>query len=413
MGRLAPDLADAIFGVVDEKTLKQTKENYVSLFRHWFNWCLDFDINPLGMPLDRNVVMFWMQERVNMSGSVASYSSWKSMLLWITTLTGSTREWADHPEFKSYVYALKKKYHLGVDHRLPFTVRHLELYTNKVWFADPNNTRTVPYDDVMKVLLANLYYLTMSRPSEMLKTTRKNVKRSGGLTFADIHDRYDYEHGISITEIDISNYKNAASRKIIKKIYLADNNCKQGDKCRTYLMNPFILLKFMIRRRRKLVQDLIKKLQKMTTVNKEYKALRKRIDNLLIRPDQPLFVWENGLEVLTRDLNTIAKEIAEKNQIFDKHHYAAYSLRIGGTTTASLAGIEHPLILKYVGWSSSRLASCAQRYMRYSPFELCQVPFLMLHGVDENALKRTRTIAKSQIYDPWSEKLNNKYIKDQ
>ena len=91
----------------------------------------------------------------------------------------------------------------------------------------------------------------------------------------------------------------------------------------------------------------------------------------------------------------------------ETRHYTAYSLRIGGTTAASKAGIPHPLILKYVGWSNSRLADCAQRYMRYTPFELCRLPFMILHKSKNNTKKNDKN--DSQIYDPWSENVSQRF----
>ena len=120
-----------------------------------------------------------------------------------------------------------------------------------------------------------------------------------------------------------------------------------------------------------------------------------------MKSTNPLFVKENGNPVNTSDITQIAKNIANINQIVNPKNYTAYSLRIGGTTRASIVGIEHPKILKYVGWTNSRLADCAQRYMRYAPYQLAIIPFQMIH--------KKRQKENNKIYDPWSERLDQKY----
>ena len=79
-------------------------------------------------------------------------------------------------------------------------------------------------------------------------------------------------------------------------------------------------------------------------------------------------------------------------------------MRIGGTTRASVVCVPHPMILKYVGWSNSRLADCAQRYMRCPPHELARIAFLLMHS-------KQKITVKFQIYDSWSERLDAKCYK--
>ena len=71
----------------------------------------------------------------------------------------------------------------------------------------------------------------------MLRTTRKAV-RAGGSTMSDTHQRCDKEHQTPILELDIANHENAASRKLIKKIYIANTVCGMHKKCRSHVMNP-------------------------------------------------------------------------------------------------------------------------------------------------------------------------------
>ena len=245
----------------------------------------------------------------------------------------------------------------------------------------------------------------MSRPAELLKS--KNANKIDGLRYEDLHKTKDGEHGVAIYELDIQNYKNAASRQIIKKIYIADTKCRDVRCTECKLSNPFALLNKMLKRRKRLFREAKQKYY--ATPRGSYRAVhwRNRAKALRLR-NNPLFIWENGNEVNTTELGKLAKDVAMINRVMKPQQYTAYSLRIGGTTTAALAGIEHPMILKYVGWSSSRLADCAQRYMRYSPFQLCRVPFMMIHGVD----KDDKNYKNAKIYDPWSERLNPKYYRN-
>ena len=410
MGQIAPGLADDIAAINEKKRGVQTKENYVSVFRHWVNWNLSLGLEPLEMPLDPSKCRFWIQERINMSGSIASLSTWKTLFHWLSELAGAPLNYKRDPEYIQYIKDINKLYHKGKDHRLPFTVRHIEKYTNTLWDNDINKFNRVTYDNVIRILLANAYFFTMSRPAELLKTSSSSNR--SGLMIKDMHERNDRQHKIMLYELDISNYKNAASRLILKKIYIADTACALRKKCRSYRMNTFALITLMIRRRRKIITKLLQELKTLQINSTKYKEIREQLDGLLLTPNNPLFVWENGKEVTTKDLTNISKGIANVNEIMDKSKYTSYSLRIGGTTTASLAGIEHPLILKYVGWSNSRLADCAQRYMRYSPFQLCQVPFKMLHGKDAETRRNIDCISMDQIYDPWSEKLKMKYYRN-
>ena len=130
-----------------------------------------------------------------------------------------------------------------------------------------------------------------------------------------------------------------------------------------------------------------------------------KIQRLRLRPSNHLFVDMEGKTISTKYLSSIAKEIAKTALILDEKRYTSYSLRIGGTTAASQRGIPHPKILKYVGWSNSRLADCAQRYMRYGPHDLCLVPFHMIHGSKEEQNSNRK------IYDPWSGRIDQKYFK--
>ena len=165
-------------------------------------------------------------------------------------------------------------------------------------------------------------------------------------------------------------------------------------------------LDYYLLRRKELCMEIAGNLTKGNLTESELTTQTSRLDRLAVKQSKPLLVWSDGRTATTKDLAKIAKDIARKAGIVDPQHYTSYSLRIGGTTAASMAQLDHVLILKYVGWSVSRLADCGQRYMRFSPYELSLVPFKIIHGEYDKSSRRN-----NKIYDPWSEKLNMKYHK--
>lgn len=412
MGQRAPELSRQIIEVINSNKTSGTKEHYCSQFRQWVRFCLDFELNPLQFPLSTEVIMFWIQDRFNARGNIKSFRQWTGMLHWISQLADAPMLWKSSPQFKLFRDSLYKQHEEGVDHRLPFTLKHIHKYTNSLWYPPyPSYPFQISYDNLIRVCLANLYFFTMSRQCEILMSPSDNLRMRG--IRINQYQRYtDLENKIPLIELSISNYKNAASRKIQKKIYISSTSCyhsKQkpnGEECECRKCNPYNLLLLLNKQRYHLCQKLIK-LQKSVKSVKARKKLKKRIDSLSFKPDNHLFVWSNGKPVTTSDLSKISKDIVNANKIVDGRHYTSYSLRIGGTTLASQTGIDHPKILKYVGWSNSRLADCAQRYMRYSPSQLSTIPYEMIHGVQN----KYRKSMDNKIYDPWSERTNFKFYK--
>ena len=206
-------------------------------------------------------------------------------------------------------------------------------------------------------------------------------------------------------QLTINTYKNQISRQIKKHIFFCSTKCKSTRACPCQRCNPYNLLLLLLKRRQSMVDSMLEKFNDPNTTYLQRSNLYDKIQRFRLLPSNPLFIDEKGESVKTTFLTTIAKEISHTCQIMDRQRFTAYSLRIGGTTRASQMGIPHPKILKYVGWSNSRLADCAQRYMRYSSNDLCLVPFHMIHGSREGPKN------PSQIYDPWSERLNQQYFK--
>ena len=122
-----------------------------------------------------------------------------------------------------------------------------------------------------------------------------------------------------------------------------------------------------------------------------------------VKNTNPLVVSSDGEVATTTTLRKIAKEMCEANKMLDSHHYTAYSYRIGGTTLASLQGIDRLFILRHVGWAESRLGDCSQRYMRYSNYELSTMTFQMIHGASNKIDFVGNAHHKNRTHDLWSE----------
>ena len=111
-----------------------TKMHYVSQFRHFVNFCLDHGHNPLDFPLDPQLCIFWIQQKFNIHGNIKSLNSWTAMLNWISDLARAPKQYKEDPDYKTYLSALKKQYHQGHDHRLPFKLQHIHKYKQSQLF---------------------------------------------------------------------------------------------------------------------------------------------------------------------------------------------------------------------------------------------------------------------------------------
>ena len=418
IGKLQPMKADKISSIILDSRTQGTYRHLVSQFRKWVIYCDDFDIDPLDMPPDPYLYIFWIQDRIEASGSIASLDSWTHLMFWLCELAGVPPNYKEHPDVKRYFKAIKKIYSKGKDHRLPFKAAHILAYIKSLKKKNKKRTK-LKYDQLVKLTMAQTFFFTMSRPCELLKTTRSDGKTIG-LPISNVTWKRDKEHNVEMVELEITSYKNQASKLISKKIWMGSTTCKaeregirnkKGERCVCRYLNPSIYLRLMLKERKLMVKQLESTLNSSSIPNKERIKITKKLKTLRVEKESPLFVFESGKVANTTDLRTIAKEICQVNKIMDPQHYTAYSFRIGGTTLASIRQIDHPKILKYVGWASSRLADCAQRYMRYSPFQLAVIPKQMVHGhKDSNYIGIPRQ-SMGKIYDPWSEQTNFKFYK--
>ena len=336
------------------------------------------------------------------------------MLNWLCELLDTEPTYKKDRLYNLFLAAIKKKYTEGTDHRLPFLIKHLAKYSKTKWKRDASEGRnSFIYNNLVEITIAQLYWFTSSRPCEILPQSTKTTR---GVKFKHLKWVKDKENNVNLLRIQIESYKNQKSKKIFKTISISTTHCKRRHKkrCICRYLNPYVMIQKLIHDRAQLVIALQDELQLNKGLsNKKTKDLKLRIKNLKISPENYLFVYDNGKPARTGKLNKIANDLVKINKMNEANRYKPYSFRIGGTTRASMVGIDHTVILKYVGWQNSRLADCAQRYMRYPEYMLSKVPFEMLHGTCEDSNYRRKKPNKLtwKIYDPWSEKTDLSFYK--
>ena len=362
------------------------------------------------MPPDPHTYTFWTQERINATGSICSLEQWTAMMNWLCQIACITPVYKQHPDVVLYMRAIRKQYTKQRDHWLPFKLKHLLKYTKFLRYKKNKGKSAMDFDDFIDMTVAQLFLFTMSRPSELLKT-RLCDGMTSGLLLKYVTQSIDKENNTPMIILEIKSYKNQASRQIAKHIYLSSSKCDadrsnvrniRGEKCPCHYLEPAMALKTMFKMRKQKTTLLKKELKGKITKIRRNKIV-KILKTLEMKNTNPLFVYSDGKVATTSTLRAIAKDICGVNRIMDSHHYTAYSFRIGGTTIASMQGIDHPFILRYVGRAESRLGDCSQRYMRYSNYELSTMSSQMIHGPARNNEFVGNAHHAHRIHDPWSE----------
>ena len=395
-----PRLTKAVIDVSLSRLEHDTKMGYMSSIRHWINWNLEHQDDPFEFPIPPQKLSVWIQQRFEEAGNIKSIRSWTAAMGLLSDLAGVAKDYKLNRDYMNHIAALKKHHQEAMDPRHPFRLMHIVKYVKHM----VDKKKEDPLEAASKAALATMYFCTMSRPSELVKPSGKGGK-TRGLKFVNMDRKTDKQHGFPMIKLTVDLYKNQASKKIKKTIYLGTTQCNKSNGCRCKYINPFERMREMLKMRRDLAKRVKEELDR-TNNTKSRKILKTQWDNLRKKPDNYLFVHTNGKPFTIKEVTQIAKDVAKINKIMDDEHYTAYSFRIGGTTRASLAGIDHTMILRYVGWTESRLADCAMRYMRYAPKELAMVPYHMIHP-------RKKLTEWSKTYDPWSEKLDMKYYNKQ
>ncbi len=227
-----------------------TKCNYVSVAKHWSNYCIEYDESPDPDPkigFDYELVMFWMSERALMLGGCASLCTWQSTLGWLCDIWKAPHSWKSVRDYQQFKKDLKLEYLEESDSRLPFELDHLIRYTIHLKCYG-KYLDTISDDNLLRVLLAQLYSCIMARPSEGLPGKKSKVKF--GLTWSDIkHIKHTNDPLNHYYKLTIYGFKNRKYKKSVKTVWLG--NSKYGHTymynsnklCPCKFINPYKLLR--------------------------------------------------------------------------------------------------------------------------------------------------------------------------
>ena len=154
---------------------KGTKQNYVSSLRHFTKYCVCHDLWPFDMPIETDLAMFWIAERVQQAGSIKSLTTWTATLGWICELKTADVVYNKTAEWKNFIKSLKKMYEEEEDKRLPFKLEHIDNYT-KYHKAYGSNFKNLNMNIFTKILIAQIYFCCMPRPCEIVQVKGSSSK---------------------------------------------------------------------------------------------------------------------------------------------------------------------------------------------------------------------------------------------
>ncbi len=379
-----------------------TKIQYISSLRNWVFFCVTIKEDPFALPTKPDLALFWLADRVHQSGNTNSIKQSQSMLLWLHEAAGIDPYFHTDNEYLKFKLSATKRFDKPSDSRLPLTIDHIIRYSLH-YKCVIKYYNTIPLDDLLKVLIIQMYFCTMSRPSELLLSkyslTKKGIKFKH-LAFLKPDPSKPHRN---FARIQIVSHKSMKSLKDSKLLYLGYSYCsdvyKTNKSCPCKIINPLRLLNVYLRRRKTLLASLPKGPQK---------------NNLLLSSNNNIFVWNSGKIVTTTDYTKIIKNLVSINSkcIVEPKRYACYSSRIGGTTRASQVGIAHGRILKYVGWSDSKLPDVSMRYIRPDAINLSHFVLDLIHGPSHNnelIIKNRQFLQTGVVFDPWAKCIDRKF----
>ena len=357
--------------ILEAEKVEDTKTNYIGYFQHYLWFAQNAGYSERRLPADPQVLILWYAEKTEIIGSATSFRSWQASIGYVHDLLGLRKDYLRYPLYTRFTRALQRMFDKPKDRRLPFTNDHLIRFTQALG-VNPATRDTIAFDALLMALLVQLMYFTASRPNELIDVPRN--KRKNGISTEDIVIFKRHPLRRSLIKIIVRSIKNAATFKDHKIIPFGVTTCG-NPKCphRCDILDPFGLFITVLRRM------------------KEVRGYSPATKN-------PIMRWKCGRLVKYRDVRKICHAIVQKNQITDGSRYTPYSMRIGGTTRASLAGINHSIILDYVHWSTNNMPDSGRGYIRAGDDTLKNVPFDMIHGVKGHVADPERS---NQIWDPW------------
>ena len=380
-----PEAARRIVRVRTQARTMGTKKNYMSSLTNYFRFALNNGVDPVLFPIPPLFLQFWISDRAGDENNVNSLSTWTAMIGWLHELCHEPKTYKNDGDYQLYIGRLKKQYRKAPKKRLPIRLYHLIEYA-KALGAVPGKYDQCSFNDLMSFTLALVAFFTASRPSEIVKSA--DGYNESGLICDDLgirrHPRSKKKLHWLLTVKKFKNQQFRAEPKIIP-VASAREGCKSTS-CVCKMLDPYRLLARYMVRKAKLAEK------------KPHLAIFQQ------KSTDALFIFENGKEVRTTHLGKIAKHIAKVNAVLEPDRFTGYSFRIGGTTLASIQGIEKAMILQYVKWSEDKLPDASHHYILHSEEQLSLMARRMLHGRTRFTIRKSdQTVTK--VYDPWATSL--------
>ncbi len=248
LARKDPNNAERIIKTLYAKRRDGTKISYMTAFKQWYIYCQSIREDPMKLPCEPELAVFFLADRVAHTGSIGSIKNWSAMLNWIHELAGVKKEYKKSDLYINYKRALAIEYPHKADPRLPFKIEHILTYT-KHHNINLNNLPNIPFNTLVKVLLIQTYFFTCSRPCEILLSIYSETKK--GIKLGCLkRDRIIKPSHFSGLIID---HKTINKKRDPKYIFITDTRCnkvKQGitQNCMCYYLNPYRILCEYIKR---------------------------------------------------------------------------------------------------------------------------------------------------------------------
>lgn len=315
--------------------------------------------------------------------SIQSIRSWEAAVTWLALCINEVdnKAWYHHTLYRSLRKQLLREYQLPPCEKYPFTIKQLAMYTaHRKCF--PGRYRTIAYDTLLEVTWIQLLFMTMSRPSELLN--RPCDANKYGLRLKDIVriTHFDYAY----FDLAIWHFKNQKRRRAPKSVTVNRVSCRRRQ-CLCRIVNPYRLLRECLYRRKAMQPFLSTKSQR---------------DYFAMHHDSLFFVRSSGHRMTTVNTSQIIKTMAIICRVLEPQCYSEYSLRVGGATHCSAAGIPDALMYRYVGWDPNQLPDIAKRYQRPTLEMRLEMQNYMLHGfVQDNGTRHGIRHLPGMIHDPW------------
>ncbi len=170
-----------------------------------------------------------------------------------------------------------------------------------------------------------------------------------------------------------------------------------GDsKCNCIYFNFIRILRVLKQRR----HNLMKKLQQIYLSGNLNKTQTKQFRNLGTKPDNYIFVGQNGAIWSTYHLRPIMKQVQQVVGMQTPQAYPLYCIRIGAMSLVNQQKMDLLKVLRFVAWSINNLPHVSARYINFQSKELRTIPFEMIHGaLEKNGSYIDRSSSTLKTFD--------------